>query len=335
MRWLLAIVTGLFVLWSGYWVVGSRAALGAVQTWVRDAPKNGIGLTTGEITLAGYPSRFDLTVPTPEYVDPVTGAAWRAPFVQVMALSYKPWEVIAALPNEQTLSLGPETLAIASDRLRASVKVVPGTALALDNIIVEGDALAVTSDKGWTGSAKHSVIALRQDPSRDTAYEIGVQINELALDPAMAAKLATASSLPAVVDSMTIDALAILTAPLDRNAAQSRPAIDTLDIKRIGIGWGQLAIDAKGILVPDTDGLAKGTVQIEVTNWKELVPLMVGLGVVKPELSQTVENMLGALAQSSPEPTVLKLPLTFKDGWTTLGPLPLGPAPSLRNPAKG
>jgi hypothetical protein len=200
---------------------------------------------------------------------------------------------------------------------------------------VEGDALVVTSDKGWTGSAKHSVIALRQDPLRDTTYEIGVQINALALDPAIAAKLATVSGLPGVVDSMTIDAFAILTAPLDRTAAQSHPAIDTLDIKRIGIGWDKLAIDAKGILVPDVDGLAKGTIRIEVTNWKELVPLMVGLGVVKPELSQTVENMLGTLAQSSTDPTVLKLPLTFKDGWTTLGPLPLGPAPSMRKPAKG
>jgi Uncharacterized protein conserved in bacteria (DUF2125) len=40
--------------------------------------------------------------------------------------------------------------------------------------------------------------------------------------------------------------------------------------------------------------------------------------------------MLAALAQQGPNPNVLALPLTMADGWMTLGPFPLGPAPQLR-----
>lgn len=330
MRWLIAMVTGLFVLWSGYWIVGSRAVLNAVRTWVQNAPEQGLPITTGDITLAGYPNRFDLTVTDPQYADPVTGWSWRAPFVQALALSYKPWSVIVALPNEQTVSRPGEAITIASDQIRASMAVFPQSDLGLDTIIVEGDAIALTSDLGWAGSVKHSVIALRRDPSRTTTYEFGLQLDDLTPDPAFSAALASTSDLPAVIRSVTADIFADLSAPLDRNAAQTHPQLDRVDIQNVLINWGKLAIHAKGELAPDENGLAEGRIGIEVTNWQLLVPLLVATGVVKPELSETAGNMMAAMAKSGADPDKLVLPLTLADGWMSLGPFPLGPAPAMR-----
>jgi hypothetical protein len=330
MRWLIGAVTGLFVLWSGYWVVGSRTVLENVQTWVAKAPKDGIPVKTGAITLAGYPNRFDLTVTDPQYADPVTGWSWKAPFVQALALSYKPWAVIVVLPNEQTVMRAEESIAVTSDGLRASMAVLPQSDLGFDNVILETDAAAMTSDLGWTISVKRSVIALRHDPTRAATYELGVQIGEFAPDPSLAARLAEMTDLPAVIDSVTADVFAGLSAPLDRNAGQTRPQVEQIEIKKILISWGPLAIYASGQIVPDADGLAKGRIAIEVTNWEHLVPLLVATGAIKPELSQTANNMMAAMAKSGPDQNVLTVPLVMADGWMTLGPFPLGPAPSLR-----
>lgn len=330
MRWLTVGVVGLVMLWSGYWLVGSRAVLHGVETWIADAPRQGLAIKTGKISLAGYPNRFDLTITTPEYADPVSGWSWTAPFVQVLALSYTPWHVIVALPNNQTVARPGEKIAVASDRLRASIRVFPETALGLAEVIVEGDAVALSSDLGWTGSAKRAVVALRKDASLAAGYEFGLQVEALTPDAAFAKALAATSDLPPVLDSMTADVLVVLSAPLDRNAQTTRPVLQTVDVKKMLLTWGSLAIHAEGGLRPDDQGLAEGRIDIRVTNWRHLVPLMVAAGAVKPELSQTAGNMLAALAQSSPDPDVLALPLTLKAGWMTLGPFPLGPAPSLR-----
>jgi hypothetical protein len=330
MRWLLGLVTGLFVLWSGYWVAGSRTVLAGVEDWVANAPAQGVNIKTGDISLAGYPNRFDLTVTTPEYADPVSGWSWSAPFVQVLALSYQPWKVIVALPNDQTLSRPGERINIGSDLLRASIKVFPETSLGLDNIILEGDALALTSDLGWTGSAKRAVVALRQVEGLPSAYEFGLQIDALTPDGDFTKALADTSELPPVVDSATADIITTLNAPLNRDAGKTNPQVESVEVKNVLLVWGQLKLHAEGNLAPDDQGLAKGRIDIRVTNWQHLVPLMVASGSVKPELSQTAGNMLQALAQQSPDPDVLALPLTLADGWMTLGPFPLGPAPQLR-----
>lgn len=330
MRWLLGLVTGLFVLWSGYWVVGSRAALNAVQDWVANAPSQGMNIKTGDITLRGYPNRFDLTLASPEYADAVSGWSWSAPFVQVLALSYQPWKAIVALPNAQTVSRPGESIGITSDRLRASISVFPQAALGLENIIMEGDTVALTSDLGWTGSAQRAVAALRQVEGLPASYEFGLQVDGLQPDADFVNALAAGSDLPGVMDSVTADVIIALTVPLDRNAAKVRPQVDGVEVKTVLLVWGPLKLQAEGSLLPDDQGLASGRIDIRVTNWKNLVPLMVASGAVKPELSQTAGNMLAALAAQSPDPDVLALPLTLADGWMTLGPFPLGPAPRLR-----
>ena len=55
--------------------------------------------------------------------------------------------------------------------------------------------------------------------------------------------------------------------------------------------------------------------------------LHLALGLVRPEMGDSLTNTLEVLAKSGKDPEILNLPLIFADGWMTLGPLPLGPAP--------
>ena len=79
--------------------------------------------------------------------------------------------------------------------------------------------------------------------------------------------------------------------------------------------------------------MSAGRIEISLSNWRRILPLLVASGAIKPELAPTVESMLANLAQQTGDPEVLKLPLVLQDGWMALGPVPLGPAPLMLPPS--
>ena len=91
-----------------------------------------------------------------------------------------------------------------------------------------------------------------------------------------------------------------------------------------------LLLSATGKVTVDAEGVPEGRITIRAKNWKGMVAVAVTLGLVRPELAPTVQNMLAELAKGSPDPDVVELPLEFQKGWMSLGPLPVGAAPRLR-----
>lgn len=325
MRLLLMITVLLAALWSGYWFVGQRAVQGGAEAFFATAPTRGLVAENAGLSVAGFPSRFDLTITEPRLGDPRAGVEWEAPFVQVLSLSYTPWHWIAALPNTQSLRLPDQTIVLASEKLQASLVAVPGTALALDRITVVGQALKATSDLGWQIGVAEGRFATRLDPTRTNTHEIGLQVTGLTPDAALAALL---PDRPAVIDLVRLDALATFSAPIDRFAPQTRPELTALSIKEGRVTWGSLLVDASGDLAVQ-GGLPEGRIAIRITGWRALVPMAVAIGAVKPEVAPTVERMMEALATAGGNPDVLEMPLVFADGRMSLGPIPLGPAPRL------
>ena len=54
--------------------------------------------------------------------------------------------------------------------------------------------------------------------------------------------------------------------------------------------------------------------------------------VIAPNMAGLLTSMLRGLASESGDPAQLQMDLVMKDGWVSFGPLPLGPAPKLRDP---
>ncbi len=338
MRKLLFLLVLGTVLWSGYWFAGSTALRQGAEQWFTDQAARGMTAERTALKVAGFPNRFDLTVEGIRLADPQSGAGWEAPFAQVFAMTWKPWHIIAALPPEQVVTLPDQEVIITSDALLASLRTAPATDLPLAAAIVEADRLTATSTLGWTVTAGRTVAALRADEEIEgagdaaNAYVLTLDIADLVPDPQVVEQIATEAGLPASISTVSVSATAGLTAPLDRHAGNQRPELATLDLTRALVNWGDLAVTASGTLAPDVDGYAAGRIEIAVTKWERLVPLLVAAGAIKPELSQTVQNMLAALASEGGDPAVLKLPLVLEGGRMSLGPLPLGDAPSLRAP---
>lgn len=330
MRAVLVIVLIAAGLWGGYWFVGSRAVEQSVAGWF--AAQSGTGLMAEQsgVEVTGFPNRFDLTVTAPRLTDETTGIGWSAPFAQVFAMTWKPWHLIATLPQEQTFTLPGQDVVVTTTRMQGSAVMETGTDLTLDRTAVVADGLALNSTAGWQVSATNARFATRRAPDNATAHEIGMEVTTFTPDAAFRAALQAQSDLPEQIDRMRLDARVDLSAPINRHMGETRPAFLGLSVKDISLVWGKLLISGKGDVVPAADGRAEGRIDIRVENWRELVPVLVATGLITPQVTQTVTRAMELLAQQDGTPEVLDVPLVFQHGRMSFGPIPLGPAPLLR-----
>ena len=329
MRAILVIVLVLSGLWGGYWFVGSRAMEQATTTWF--AAQQGRPLLAEQqgIAVAGFPNRFDLTVTEPSLTDTESGITWAAPFAQIFMMTWKPWHVIATLPQEQIISFPGEDAVLTSTLIQGSVIVTPGTDLVLDRTAIAGDGLALRSTAGWEVSATSARFGTRRAPDRATAHEVGLELTTLTPDAGFRMALAQRSDLPEQIERIRLDTVIGLSAPLDRHAGTTRPRLTDITLREGLLRWGDLVLSAQGSLTPASDGTPEGRIEIRVENWRELVPVLIASGLVTEESSQTVTRALELYSQQGSDPSVLALPLSFQQGRMSLGPLPLGPAPQI------
>lgn len=329
MRALLVTILVAAALWAGYWFVGSRALESGVADWFAAQEAQGRAASNAGVAVQGFPNRFDLTVTEPKVADPARGLSWEAPFAQVFAMTWKPWHVIAALPDSQTVGLPDQTVDVSSSRLRGSLVVDPDTDLTLDRITLEGDNLRLASDRGWSTALARLLLATRRDAADASTHEVYLEASSITPDQNFRMGLKSISDLPELIDRLRIDAKAGLSAPIDRFAGQTRPALQRLELREAALDWGKFSLTAKGAVQPDAQGIADGRIDIRVAPWRDLVPVLVAAGLVTAEVAPTVTRAMELLAQQGANPEVLEVPLVFAQGRMTLGPIPLGPAPRM------
>ncbi len=320
--WAVLVAAGL---WGGYWFVGATALERAVRGWLASAPP---GVQAAGADVAGFPNRFDLTL-TGLVVGTPGEVVWQAPFVQVFALSYKPWHLIAAFPTEQRLTLPDGTVLVATaDKLQASLIVTPSRAVALDRIVVIGAGLGLRAE-GLPGVAVGSLrLATRRDGARTNTHEIGLDVTGLRPDPGLLVAPVD-RPLPEGDATLRLDAFIGFSAPLDRYAGDTQPRPVMIEVKEARFVWGDLVAEATGQITADADGLAAGQIDLGLTGWDSAIALAVATGVLRPEIAPTWAELARRLAEASPKPGRITLPLVFAGGQMRLGPLPLGPAPRL------
>jgi hypothetical protein len=322
MRALLGLVVVAFLGWSGWWWVASGAARTGTETAAAALRAQGWQASYADLTVAGYPNRIDLTATAPRLARPGDGWGWAAPFVQVFALSYRPWHVIAAFAPEQDLTtpLGP--MRLAAGRLQSSVVVEPGSDLVLDRFQMAGEALALSG--ALAASADTLSLATRPALGEKRAHDIGLALTGLRPDAAVLGRLPGVLRDAGGAD-MRVNAVAAFDAPLDRHAAARPPRLTRLDLREALVGWGDVKAHLSGSLSPDAQGLAEGRLTLRLEGAPLALEAAVALGAIPPEARAQWDSMLRMLAPGG----TLDLPLQLAGGLVRLGPLPLGPAPRL------
>lgn len=343
MRRLVVIVLAAGLAYAGYWLVGSRAVQSGAEQALSALKAEGRG-DYAAVELHGFPSRFDVTVTEPRLVSADGRLSWAAPFIQILALSYRPNHVIAVWPHEQRLTIGGEAITVASADMRASAAFGASTLLPVDH--AEGVARQVSlTDSGGGGLVlAEARLAIRQaapvaaaaaaEPAGGAtgANRYDIAAEGLGMQPTGAAADlgAVAAGDPAATGWFRLQTTAGFDRPLDRAALEGALRMTGLTVGSLRASYGQLEIDGAGGFTIAGDGRPEGAVQLQVKGWQGLPEVLVRAGLITPEVAPTVMKVLVALSLSGGGADgAVRLPLAARGGHLFLGPVPLGPAPRL------
>jgi len=334
-RILLAICLALAAAWAGYWFIGSGAVKSGMAAWFDARRAEGWTAEYSDLSVKGFPSRFDTTLTAPHLLDPLSGLGWQAPFFQLLTLSYTPNHVIAVWPNTQTITSPKGVYTLASTDMRASLVIAPSTALAPERATLTATGVSLAPEDAAPGDTL-SMNALRlageHVDGAEARYHLGLAAEGVAPPATFLTQVEGAGdrpgAMPRVIESVIADLTVDLTAPWDRHALEdARPQPTRVDIKQIGATWGAMSLRASGTLDIDGTGQPEGRVTIEARGWREMLALARGAGALTPDMAQTAERALGMMADGK---GAIEVPLRIGEGRVWLGPIPIASAPLMR-----
>jgi hypothetical protein len=325
MRRLTVLVVTLGVLWSAWWWVaatvaerGVRAALSGVQ---------GIEAEVADISVLGFPNRVDMTLTAPRVVS-ADGWGWEAEFLQLFALTYRPWHVIAAFAPVQRIATPLAPAVLAFDKGQASVVLVPGPDLAFDRFVLDLASPALSIEGIGETRAARALVALRAAEGVPARYELDFEITEAAADPHLVAALPEQSALPHHLQTVRLELAVDLDAPLDRHAGARPPRPVAVDLRAAEIVWGDVRFLAEGRLGVDAAGFLEGEIRLDVRDWPRALAVAETAGWIAPNAARTWERILTFF--SNPKETGRFVqPLVLADGQMSLGAIRLGMAPRI------
>ena len=286
------------LLWSGYWLFGSRQATAEVRAWFDSRATDGWTANFGELSTQGYPNRFDTTITAPEIAVPSGAVRWKTPFIQILRLSYKPEHAILIFPGSQTVFVAGQKIAVSSDRFRASTVFEQAEITVLDRANLEADGVNFQIPLFGEINIGKALVAIRKTSALASAHDFAIELRDIDGLNGLAVK------------TVAIDATAKLNAPLGLDVFNAG-GIDVTEItfRRLQLGSDAFDISASGSLIMDSIGLPSGTLDLKIRNSAEVVQLATGLGLMTPENRASIEAELTRVtnAQDTAEPIELQI----------------------------
>ncbi len=330
---LLALAVGAVALWGGYWALGARAYLAAVDRALSDQNPQAPVRAAGR-SLAGFPNRFDLTLFSPRLA--FGGIEWTGAFLQVFALSYRPHHVIVVFPREHFLRLNGQTWGVSTADARASLVAEPSLRLPLERAVLVFRAPKVLDPAGRLfAEATNARAGLRRlEPLR---YDLAVEISTLELaflsvlprpaaggsaNPAPLDPAADLAAWPRILELVRLEGDVVLDRPLDRTVLLERPPEFTLVVKEMRVHAGAFDFALSGTLVVDGKAPPAGTLTLSLSPWPEILRLLLDVGVLRPDGFRILDRLARELADRD-APERLSLPIRVEAGRVKLGPIVL------------
>ncbi|QBJ24798.1 DUF2125 domain-containing protein [Haematobacter massiliensis] len=341
MRFILGFAVLLLLGWTGWWFFAASKVKHGATAFIAEQQQRGMAIEHQGLSVRGFPYRFDLELTAPEIHDPRSGYGWEAPFLRLQALAYQPNHIIATLPDSQTVYLPDQTLTLASSRMQGSIRTRLPPGMALQRLVTEGEAVTLSSDRGWTLGMPKVVAALQpaaQAGAAGNTYDLALSAAQLAPGGTLRLDIDPRSRLPDAIDTVTLDASLLLDAPLDRamfdrNAVT--PEIQAIGIRDAGVVWGNANLRLSGDLAMDTEGLADGTLHLRVSGWETILNIVIALGIVPEENRSVAEVALRVMAGTTLGAKTLDVPLRVSSGVVFLGPVPLTTIPPVLREQRG
>lgn len=329
MRKWIALILILPTLWAGYWLFGSYGLKNEVRNWLAERQNDGWQAEYTDLSVRGFPNRFDLTLSDIQLTDPDTGISWSAPFFQLLSLSYQPQHQIAVWPNTQTLATPFQKIVLSSQDMKASVVTVPKTTLEVSRSTLIANDIKLASSSGWDAEIRKISASIRQ-LSEPQAYELSTEIDTLVPSEKLRNWFDQGQNLPATIENISLNLTAVLSDSISlRTIEDERPQIRELQISRVRANWGELVLRGTGTLMVNGQGVMDGEIKLSAKNWREMLQMAQVAGTISDDVARAAELGLGLIARLNGSETSLDTTLTFRSGRMFLGPIPIGAAPKL------
>lgn len=331
MRKLIVFALVAATLYGGYWFVGRSQIQERLALALEEADAGAYDVSYDSLKTRGFPSRFDTTITEFEFTDPATGTHWSAPFFQLLALSYRPNEVIAIFPPQQMFSVAGSDVTLLTDDMRASGKVRANAALSFMDATVTMDNPRFQMADGAELAMANLLAATRLTPDTEASYDVFLEANTIALPQVLRGQIDPGFLQPEFIQNLRFDSVATLSAPVAFNSPDPSPtAFETLTIKELALSWGEISFSAIGDLTTGLEGLPSGSITVSARNWQTAIELALANGMLEENRRFLVTEIIRNLDETPHIQDTLTLTLSITDGRVSLGGLPIGTLPALR-----
>jgi hypothetical protein len=339
---LLVAVLALAAATTVYWHYASEALSDGIGHWAEARRADGLQASYSSVAIKGFPFRLRAVIRDPVIARPAgpngrdIAWEWRGSDLEA---SVRPWNtsrVDLDFPGTHQLTLpvgGGWTIFATADRAVGTLDLdetgVPASGdFGMDelDLLSEDGRQSVSIAHVKLSGATH---AAGNPPHQTATFDLsldgkGIELPQDAKPPL--------GSYIAVLEGQASLMGVFPAGPAVEAATAWRNDGGTIEVHRLHLEWGPLAIEAGGTLALDANLQPIGALSAIVRGFPETVDALVAGGMVQKSDGDTAKTVLGLLAKSPKGggPPELTVPLTVQNGWIYVGPVALARAPELR-----
>ena len=311
----------------GWWWITRRIEQ-EVAVWQQDRRAEGMAVSAGQPSRAGWPLKAELLLPAVTVASVHTGQsdnlAWQAEQVRLVFAPWRPTKLDVLVDGRQTVSVGVmPPVNITADRLDLTVPLsLSGQA---QGFMVTGQNIALPLERGPVSVDRLSV-RLRAD-------DVFISLTGAALP---------GRSLPfgGAVRSLDIHARSTGALPPLQDPAAGltlwRDQGSRLLLDDLALVWGPLDVHGHASLGLDAALQPEGSGEVQMTGFVEVTEALARSGAISRNDARVASTLLGLLAKPGAggpgRAAEVDLPLTLRDRTLSAGAIPLMRIPALAWP---
>lgn len=331
MRKLILAVAVLALVFCGWWAFAGFGLKQGVASWFEDRRAEGWQADVADLHLAGFPGWVSTELRDVAVADPAAGLAFGMSDLTLAFRTLWPGDMQVALPNGPLDVATPEgTWRVLAQNGLAVLNLHPGTALELERMALNTDAFILEQADGASvlGGAGLTLSMTQGTPAAQ--YVLEFDVTDFAPGDVPRSAVLLPNDWPLIFEVLQAEAQILFDRPVDRATLEdSRAQPQRVDLRLAEARWGSMRLFATGEMIRDARGYADGSLTIKAENWEQMLDLAQNAGILPPERRPLVTRVLQGLAGNTGVTSDLDVTLTFENGQTRLGFIPLGPAPSM------
>ena len=311
---------------SAYWLWSADQLAARIATWSDEQRARGYEVSYRGPAIGGYPFGLTAQLEEPRLASP-QGWRWQGPSVSGRAALWDPFTITLDFSglHRVTDTLSAATKPVEAEGARATAVVHLQSSGRIDRATAEVAGLTLRRS-GEVLSAQRAAVGLgplrpadgaRPQALALTGEALGVTLPKAGagpLGPALQKLAFGAALLGEIPPSARRDML-----------QQWRQAGGALEIARLELVWGSLALQGEGSLALDPQLLPAGRIDARMSGLPETMDRLVAARLLRADRADLVKAVLRALAKGSDSTgrPVVALPITFEEGGLFLGPVQL------------